>query len=152
MLKALEERVPYSAIVDRPKLTLPEMPSGGLGDRQRRKLGDQADAADGAAAAVGVPLLPDLPNWRGTIRMRVGSGAFSVPDAPQYCADAGAQRIDLSAISARLRSAVAAGWVFMGHGFVQMPMHSLKTSVAHPPNRRGDRPPLRAFAARLGKP
>jgi peptidoglycan/xylan/chitin deacetylase (PgdA/CDA1 family) len=49
-----------------------------------------------------------------------------MPDAPQHRADAGAQRIGLSAISVVCEAAVAAGWEFMGHGFVQMPMHSLE--------------------------
>ena len=70
MLKALEERVPYSAIVDRPGLTLPGNARLAVWVIVNVENRDQAvDAADGAAAAVGGSAIAG-PSELGVARIR----------------------------------------------------------------------------------
>ena len=79
MPKALEERVPYSAIVDRPKLTLPGNARLAVwvivnveNWEIRRPMPRMV-----LPPPSGVPLLPDLPNWAWhEYGMRVGFWRF----------------------------------------------------------------------------
>jgi hypothetical protein len=105
------ERAPYSAIVDRSKLTLPHglrlilWPVVNLEVWEIEK----PMARQILPAPTGVPLLPDVPNWSWhEYGMRVGVWRFfDVFD--KY-----------KAAAARGRN-----WEFMGHSYVQGPIHQL---------------------------
>ena len=123
------ERVPYSAIVDRPKLALP--------DGARLAVWTIVNVEHWSAARamprtilpppMGQSLLPDLPNWAWhEYGMRVGFwrlaevlAEFAVPAT--------------LALNGRVcesyprvaEAALRAGWEFIGHGFEQGPMHRL---------------------------
>ncbi len=122
-------RVPYQALHDRPKLRLP----GGARIAVWTIVNVEAWSPDAPMPRtvlpppMGVPLLPDLPNWAWhEYGMRVGVWRFF---------DALAQRrlratFALNGSVVQLYPAVceaahAAGWDFMGHGFVQKPMHKV---------------------------
>ena len=75
---------------------------------------------------MGQPLLPDVPNWAWhEYGMRVGFWRFvEVLGSAQAQGDLRAQRLRLStSIREACQAALDAGWDFMGHGFVQRPMH-----------------------------
>ena len=113
MPKTLEERVPYSAIVDRPKLTLPGNARLAVwvivnveNWEIRRPMPRMV-----LPPPSGAPLLPDLPNWAWhEYGMRVGFWRFvECLTHRNSCANPGAQRIGLSAISACVRSCACGG-------------------------------------------
>ena len=123
------ERVPYSAIVDRPPLTLP--------DGARMAVWTIVNVEDWDIGAnmprtvlsppMGAPLLPDLPNWAWhEYGMRVGYWRLA-----EVMAEFGIT--PTLAINGRVfetfprvaEAALEAGWEFMGHGYVQGPMHKL---------------------------
>lgn len=121
------ERVPYSAIVDRPKLRLPgdgriivwtivNLEVWDIGKPMARQV---------VPAPTGQVLLPDVPNWSWhEFGMRVGFWRFHA----LY------ERLGLRptlSINARVtldyprvaQAAKDAGWEFMGHGWEQGPIH-----------------------------
>ncbi len=123
------ERVPYSAIIDRPPLKLP----GGA----RMAVWTIVNVEDWDIGAgmprtvlsppMGAPLLPDLPNWAWhEYGMRVGYWRFH-----EVMAEFGIT--PTLAINGRVfetfprvaEAALEKGWEFMGHGYVQGPMHKL---------------------------
>ncbi|MEM7446171.1 MAG: polysaccharide deacetylase family protein [Pseudomonadota bacterium] len=123
------ERVPYSAIVDRPALPLPD---GG-----RLVVWVIVNVEDWDIAGpmprtvlpppMGQPLLPDLPNWAWhEYGMRVGFWRIR-----EVLARHGVRAtLALNGRVCETFSRVAEGaleldWEFMGHGFVQGPMHRL---------------------------
>ena len=130
MPKAPGERVPYSAIIDRPKLTLP-------GDARlavwvivnvenweiRRPMPRTV-----LPPPLGIPLLPDLPNWAWhEYGMRVGFWRFLECLTHRNIVPTLALNGAVCQQYPRVcEAALAAGWEFMGHGFIQMPMHSLE--------------------------
>ena len=124
------ERVPYSAIVDRPKLNLPD---GGrlvvVDDRRCRGMADRAgDARTVLPPPMGQPLLPDLPNWAWhEYGMRVGFWRLLGGAAPlRRDPDFRDKRQRLQQLPADRRGRARRGCrEFMGHGFVQGPMHRL---------------------------
>ena len=128
-LRTPRERIPYSAIVDRPPLVLP-------GDARmvvwlivnlenwdiRRPMPRVA-----LPPPMGNPLIPDLPNWAWhEYGMRVGFWRFL------DCLTA-RRIVPTLAINGSVcehypqvaRAALEAGWEFMGHGYLQGPMHNL---------------------------
>ncbi|MBT3810879.1 MAG: polysaccharide deacetylase, partial [Rhodospirillaceae bacterium] len=126
-MKIFKDRLPYSAIVDRPAWKLP--------DGKRMAVWIIANVEDGDIARpmprvvlpppMGVPLLPDLPNWAWhEYGMRVGF--WRIRDALR---DRGI--IPTMAVNGRVcetyprvaEAALELGWEFMGHGHVQGPMH-----------------------------
>jgi peptidoglycan/xylan/chitin deacetylase (PgdA/CDA1 family) len=126
----LRERVPYSAIVDRPPLVLP----GGArivvwvivnveNWDARRPLPRTV-----LPPPMGNPLIPDLPNWAWhEYGMRVGYWRFL--DCLTREGVVPTLAINGSVCEAYPRIAQAAldaGWEFMGHGYVQAPMHNLE--------------------------
>jgi allantoinase len=130
MPKTLEERVPYSAIVDRPKLTLPGNARLAVwvivnveNWEIRRPMPRMV-----LPPPSGVPLLPDLPNWAWhEYGMRVGFWRFLECLTHRNIVPTLALNGSVCQQYPRVcEAAVAAGWEFMGHGFVQMPMHSLE--------------------------
>ena len=123
------ERLPYSAIVDRPHYPLP--------DGYRMAVWTIVNIEDWSiersmprsvlSPPMGNPLQPDIPNWAWhEYGMRVGF--WRLLDV--------LRRYEIGvtlAINGRVcetypriaEAACEAGWEFMGHGFEQMPMHNV---------------------------
>ncbi len=126
-LPLLSDRIPYSAIVDRPPLSLPNQARiavWSIVNVEHWSI-ERAMPRTVLPPPMGQPLLPDLPNWAWhEYGMRVGfwrlfdcMGQFGI--TPTFA-------VNGSVISKYPRIANAAkkaGWEFMGHGFVQGPMH-----------------------------
>jgi allantoinase len=128
------ERVPYSAIVDRPPLKLP-------GDA-RMVVWTIVNVEDWSierpmprtvlTPPMGQPLLPDLPNWAWhEYGMRVGF--WRIFDCVQKSGVT--PTLALNGIVCRnypriAQAAKDAGWEFMGHGWTQQPMHKLDDQPA----------------------
>ena len=77
----------------------------------------------------GQPLLPDLPNWAWhEYGMRVGFWRFlEVLQSHSRQGDAGDQRLGHASRYPRVaEAALKAGWEFMGHGYIQRPMHHVE--------------------------
>jgi allantoinase len=124
------ERVPFSAIVDRPKLELPGGARIAVWTIVNVEYWDigRAMARQVLPAPTGAPMLPDVPNWSWhEYGMRVGFWRFHA----LY------ERLGIRptlAINARVcveyeRVAAAArdsGWEFMGHSYEQGPIHNEK--------------------------
>jgi peptidoglycan/xylan/chitin deacetylase (PgdA/CDA1 family) len=133
-LSDLSKRIPYQAIVDRPKLVLP----GGariavwvivnVEDWQIQN----AMPRTVLSPPMGNPLLPDVPNWSWhEYGMRSGfwrqHKALVERDIPTTMA------INAAVCKSYPRVANAgkdAGWELMGHGFLQGPMHKLQDQPA----------------------
>ncbi|HEX7271637.1 MAG TPA: polysaccharide deacetylase family protein [Casimicrobiaceae bacterium] len=127
--RAPRERVPYSAIVDRPALKLP----GGA----RMVVWTIVNVEDwGIERAMprtvlpppmGQPLLPDLPNWAWhEYGMRVGF--WRLLECMQKSRVT--PTLAINGVVCRNYPRVAqagkdAGWEFMGHGWLQQPMHKV---------------------------
>jgi len=124
------ERVPYSAIVDRPPLKLP--------DGARMAVWTIVNVEDWGIERpmprtvlpppMGQPLLPDLPNWAWhEYGMRVGF--WRLYDCMRKYGIT--PTLAINGIVCRTYPRVAqaakdAGWEFMGHGWVQGPMHKVE--------------------------
>jgi allantoinase len=130
----LPERVPYSAIVDRKPLPLP--------DGARIAVWTIVNVEEWSierpmprtvlSPPFGQPLLPDLPNWAWhEYGMRVGFWRFY--EVLQKFGIRPTLAINGSVCRSYPRVAKAAldaGWEFMGHGFVQRPMHHVEDQRA----------------------
>ncbi|HZB91288.1 MAG TPA: polysaccharide deacetylase family protein [Stellaceae bacterium] len=123
------ERVAFSAIVDRPPLELPPgvrlvvWPIINLEEWDiERPMARQV-----LPAPTGVPLLPDVPNWSWhEYGMRVGVWRFLA--AFDAIGARGTLSINAKVVESYPRVAGAAkerGWEFMGHSYVQGPIHKL---------------------------
>jgi peptidoglycan/xylan/chitin deacetylase (PgdA/CDA1 family) len=148
-MRGFRDRIPYSAIVDRPALKLP----GGARVAVWTIVNVEEWSAERAMPRTvlpppyGQPLLPDLPNWAWhEYGMRVGYWRFVEV----------LKRFDLKATLALngsvctsyprvAEAALDAGWEFMGHGFVQRPMHHLENQ------KKEIQETLRAIRAFTGK-
>ena len=132
------ERVPYSAIVDRPPLALPD---GGriavwtivnVEEWAIERPMPRAVLSPPMGATAGQPLLPDLPNWAWhEYGMRVGFWRFM--DVLKKFGITPTLAINGSVCRSYPRvagAALDAGWEFMGHGYVQRPMHHLEDQRA----------------------
>jgi peptidoglycan/xylan/chitin deacetylase (PgdA/CDA1 family) len=125
-----KERVPYSAIVDRPALKLP----GGARVAVWTVVNVEEWSIERAMPRTvlpppyGQPLLPDLPNWAWhEYGMRVGFWRFL--EALNRFKLKATLAINGSVIKSYPRIAEAglkAGWEFMGHGYIQRPMHHVE--------------------------
>jgi len=126
---ALTDRIPYQAIVDRPRLTLP----GGkrlavwviLNIEEWRIENPMPRMV--LSPPMGQPLLPDVPNWSWhEYGMRVGFWrqfkALTDRGIPTTLAINGNVCTSYPRVAAAARDA---GFEFMGHGFLQGPMHRL---------------------------
>ena len=124
-----KERVPYSAIVDRPRLVLPNDARMVVWTIINVELWDNASPMPRAVLPppMGQPLLPDLPNWAWhEYGMRVGF--WRLFDCFQRSNVVPTMAINGMVCESYPRIAEAglkAGWEFMGHGYVQGPMHRL---------------------------
>jgi peptidoglycan/xylan/chitin deacetylase (PgdA/CDA1 family) len=123
------QRVPYSAIVDRPKLAVPDggrmlvwiivnVEHWGMERPMPRMV---------LSPPMGQPLQPDLPNWAWhEYGMRVGF--WRIHDALKNLGIIPTLAINGIVCQSYPRVAKAAldlGWEFMGHGFIQGPMHAV---------------------------
>jgi allantoinase len=134
-MKLPKERIAYSAIVDRPTLKLPNdariavwtivnVEEWSIERNMPRTVLSPPQSGERA----GQPLLPDLPNWAWhEYGMRVGFWRF-VEVLQKFNVKA-TLAINGSVIKSYPRVAEAglkAGWEFMGHGYIQRPMHHVE--------------------------
>ena len=127
--KRFHERVPYSAIVERPRLKLP----GGARVAVWTIVNVEEWAIERPMPRTvlpppyGQPLLPDLPNWAWhEYGMRVGFWRFlEVLNQFKVKATLALNGSVIKSYPPVAKAALDAGWEFMGHGFVQRPMHHL---------------------------
>jgi len=126
------DRVKFSAIVDRPKLSSPRQAHRRVDHRQSRSLGYRKPMARQVLPApTGVPLLPDVPNWswheygmRVLLRFHALYGRLKIrPTVAINCA-----RVrDYPRVAQACKDA---GWEFMGHSYEQGPIHNEKDQPA----------------------
>ncbi len=128
------ERVPYSAIIDRPPLPLP----GGarmavwicvnVEDWEIRR----AQPRTVLPPPQGIPLEPDIPNWAWhEYGNRVGF--WRIAEALKSRGIIPTMPVNGRVLETRTRIAQYAldeGWEFMGHGYVQGPMHRVEDQRA----------------------
>ncbi len=128
------ERVPYSAIVDRPRL---ELPGGArlavwtivnVEEWSIERPMPRTVLSPPSSINAGQPLLPDLPNWAWhEYGMRVGFWRFVEVlknfDIKATLAINGSVCRSYPRVA---QAALEAGWEFMGHGYVQRPMHHVE--------------------------
>jgi allantoinase len=129
-----KDRVPYSAIVDRPALKLP----GG----KRIAVWTIVNVEEWSIERnmprtvlpppYGQPLMPDLPNWAWhEYGMRVGF--FRLLDALNSRSIKATFALNASVIQSYppvVEAGLRAGWEFMGHGYIQRPMHHVEDQRA----------------------
>ncbi|MYZ50114.1 polysaccharide deacetylase family protein [Propylenella binzhouense] len=126
----LSDRIRYEALVDRPRLTLP--------DGARVAVWIIVNVEEWAIERpmprtvlpppMGQPLLPDLPNWAWhEYGMRAGFWRILEALATRGLRATFALNADVCLSYPRVAgAALEAGWEFMGHGFVQRPTHHLE--------------------------
>ena len=149
-MRPLPSRIPYSAIVDRPPLKLPE---GGrlavwtIVNVEEWSI-ERAMPRTVLPPPLGQPLLPDLPNWAWhEYGMRVG--IWRIIEALEKHRITPTLAINGSVCRSYPRIAEAArdaGWEFMGHGFLQRPMHHVEDQ------RQAIRDTIGAIRECTGKP
>jgi allantoinase len=127
--KPFHDRIAYSPIVERPRLKLP----GGA----RVAVWTIVNAEEWAVERpmprtvlpppYGQPLLPDLPNWAWhEYGMRVGFWRFlEALERFKLKATFAVNGSVIESYKPVAKAALDAGWEFMGHGYVQRPMHHL---------------------------
>jgi allantoinase len=129
-----KDRVPYSAIVDRPPLKLP--------DGKRVAVWTIVNVEEWSIERnmprtvlpppYGQPLMPDLPNWAWhEYGMRVGF--FRILDALNSRSIKATFALNASVIKSYppvVEAGLKAGWEFMGHGYIQRPMHHVEDQRA----------------------
>ena len=124
-----EDRLIYSASVDRPRLALPNGKAVAVWPvvNVEHWLIDNPMPRQVLSAPTGAALLPDLPNWAWhEYGMRVGFWRFL--EALERRGIRPTLSVNGSVCQAYPRIAQAAhqaGWEFMGHGFVQVPTHKV---------------------------
>ena len=127
---ALSDRVPYQALVDRPKLTLPDGKRIAvwviLNVEEWRIEGPMPRTV--LPPPMGQPLIPDVPNWSWhEYGMRAGfwrqHAALTSRGIPVTLAINGNVCRSYPRVA---EAGLEAGWEFMGHGFLQGPMHRLE--------------------------
>jgi allantoinase len=124
------ERAPYSAIVDRPKLALPGSARIVVWTIVNLEVWDisRAMARQVLPAPTGQVLLPDVPNWSWhEYGMRVGVWRFfdlykRLGIRPTLSINARVC-LDYERVAAEARER---GWEFMGHAYEQMPIHKVE--------------------------
>lgn len=130
---ALTDRIPYQALVDRPKLTLPngkKLAVWVILNVEEWRI-ESAMPRTVLSPPMGQPLLPDIPNWSWhEYGMRAGFWrqleALTKRNIPITLA------LNANTCNSYPRVVTAArdaGCEFMGHGFVQGPMHKLENQA-----------------------
>jgi len=133
-VRPLSSRLPYSAIVDRPPLKLPQ---GGriavwtIVNVEEWSI-ERPMPRTVLPPPFGQPLLPDLPNWAWhEYGMRVGF--WRLAEVLERFGIKATFAVNGSVCRSYPRVAGAAkdaGWEFMGHGYVQRPMHHVEDQPA----------------------
>jgi peptidoglycan/xylan/chitin deacetylase (PgdA/CDA1 family) len=131
--KIIRARIPYEPITERPKLRLP----GGARVAVWTIVNVENWLADGPmprtilAPPMGQPLLPDVPNWAWhEYGMRVGFWRFmEVLGSREIKATLALNGSVCRVYEKACAAAREAGWEFLGHGYVQKPMHRLDDEV-----------------------
>jgi peptidoglycan/xylan/chitin deacetylase (PgdA/CDA1 family) len=129
-----EDRLPYVASIDRPRLSLPGSAKVAVWPvvNVEHWLIDNPMPRQVLVAPTGAQLLPDVPNWAWhEYGMRVGFWRFL--EAFQKRGIRPTLSINGSVCTAYPRiadAAHAAGWEFMGHGYVQVPTHKVEDQRA----------------------
>jgi peptidoglycan/xylan/chitin deacetylase (PgdA/CDA1 family) len=129
-VKLPKDRIPYSAIVDRPPLRLP--------DGARIAVWTIVNVEEWSIERnmprtvlpppYGQPLQPDLPNWAWhEYGMRVGFWRFlevlrNLGITPTLATNGSV----IESYPPVAKAALDAGWEFMGHGWIQRPMHHVE--------------------------
>jgi allantoinase len=132
--KVLTDRVPYLASIDRPRLALPDGKRVAVWiivNVEEWRI-ERPMPRTVLPPPMGKPLLPDVPNWSWhEYGMRAGFwrqfAAITQRGLPATLALNGSVCRSYPRIADAARDA---GWEFMGHGFVQQPMHSLEDQRA----------------------
>jgi peptidoglycan/xylan/chitin deacetylase (PgdA/CDA1 family) len=129
-MSKLSDRAPYQAFVDRPRLHLPNdarLAVWVIVNVEEWSI-ERAQPRTVLPAPMGQPLMPDLPNWAWhEYGMRVGF--WRILSALEKRGIRATFAVNGNVINSYERVAGAArdaGWEFMGHGFVQRPMHHLE--------------------------
>ena len=130
----LSDRIPYQAIVDRPKLSLPDgkrIAVWVIVNVEEWRI-ERAMPRTVLPPPMGQPLIPDVPNWSWhEYGMRSGFWrqwkALTDRDIPVTFALNGNVCRSYARVAEAARDA---GWEFMGHGFLQGPMHRLDDQEA----------------------
>ncbi len=121
------DRVPFQPITDRPRLRLPNGARIAVYTIVNVENWDPALAMPRTVLPppMGQPLLPDLPNWAWhEYGMRVGFWRFlDVLARRRLRATFALNGSVCREYPAVCQAALDAGWDFMGHGFIQRPMH-----------------------------
>jgi peptidoglycan/xylan/chitin deacetylase (PgdA/CDA1 family) len=137
-MKLPKDRIPYSAIVDRPPLRLPDgarvavWTIVNVEEWSIERPMPRTVLPPPSSHIAGQPLLPDLPNWAWhEYGMRVGFWRF-VEVLKKYDVRA---TLAINGSVCRsyprvARAALEAGWEFMGHGYLQRPMHHVEDQRA----------------------
>lgn len=133
MNKLLSDRVPYSAIIDRPNLKLPNNVRMQVWIIVNVEHWSIANAMPRTVLSppMGQPLMPDLPNWAWhEYGMRVGF--WRLYDAlvkRNIVPTMATNGIVCESYPRIAQAALEKGWEFMGHGYVQGPMHKLPNQL-----------------------
>lgn len=129
-----EERLAYRATVDRPKVQLPSGKAVAVWPvvNLEHWLIDNPMPRQVLVAPTGAPLLPDLANWAWhEYGMRVGFWRFlEVFEKRGIRPTLSINGSVCMAYPRIAHAAHAAGWEFMGHGFVQVPTHRVEDQRA----------------------
>ncbi len=129
----LSDRLPYSALPDRPPLTAPEgarMIVWVIVNVEHWSI-ERPMPRTVLSPPMGQPLLPDLPNWAWhEYGMRVGFWRlYDALNARGIVPTMAINGIVCESYPRVAGAALASGWEFMGHGYVQTPMHKVEDPV-----------------------
>ena len=130
MKSLISARAPYSAIVDRPKLQLPNngrMWVWLIVNVEHWSI-ERAMPRTVLSPPMGQPLLPDVPNWAWhEYGMRVGFWRiYDALNQRGIVPTMATNGIVCDSYPRIVESALKKDWEIMGHGFVQGPMHKLE--------------------------
>jgi allantoinase len=130
MNELLSVRAPYSAIVDRPALKLPDngrMLVWLIVNVEHWSM-ERAMPRTVLSPPMGQPLLPDLPNWAWhEYGMRVGFWRlYDALNKRGIVPTMATNGIVCDSYPRVVEAALEKNWEIMGHGFVQGPMHKLE--------------------------
>ena len=125
----IRSRLPYEPITRRPKLKLPDGKRVAVWTIVNVENWAPSGAMPRAVLSppMGQPLLPDIPNWAWhEYGMRVGFWRFlETLQSRGLKASFAVNGTALTVYEAACRAALEAGWDFVGHGFIQKPMHKV---------------------------
>ncbi|WP_127145574.1 polysaccharide deacetylase family protein [Pelagibacterium montanilacus] len=128
-MSRLSDRAPYEPFIDRPRLNLPgdaRVAVWFIVNVEEWSI-DRAMPRTVITPPMGAPLQPDLPNWSWhEYGMRVGFWRIlEALKSRNLKATFALNGNVINSYRPVAQAALDAGWEFMGHGFVQRPMHQL---------------------------